>query len=68
MTSSRDQSSIEQGGRYSERRELIPYARQWIDEDDIRAVVEAPEFQALMAELKPRWEALIEWERGLSSS
>ena len=27
-----------------------------------------PEFQALMAELKPRWEALIEWERGLPSS
>jgi len=24
-----------------------------------------PEFQALMAELKPRWEALVEWERGL---
>ena len=27
-----------------------------------------PESQALMAELKPRWEALIEWERGLPSS
>ena len=27
-----------------------------------------PEFQALMAELKPRWEALIEWERGVASS
>ncbi len=24
-----------------------------------------PEFQALMAELKPRWEALVQWERGL---
>ena len=24
-----------------------------------------PEFQALMAELKPRWEAVVEWERGL---
>ena len=27
-----------------------------------------PEFQALMAELKPRWEAVVEWERGLPSS
>ncbi len=27
-----------------------------------------PEFQALMAELKPRWEALIEWERSLPVS
>ena len=24
-----------------------------------------PEFQEIMAELKPRWEALVEWERGL---
>ena len=24
-----------------------------------------PEFKALMVEVKPRWEALIEWERGL---
>ena len=27
-----------------------------------------PEFQALMAELKPGWEAVVEWERSLSSS
>ncbi len=27
-----------------------------------------PEFHALMAELKPRWEALVEWERGLPGS
>ena len=27
-----------------------------------------PEFQALMAELKPRWEALVEWEQSLPNS
>ena len=31
----------------------------------LRALREDPEFQEIMAELKPRWEALVEWERGL---
>ena len=26
-----------------------------------------PGFQQLMGEVKPRWEALVEWERGLAS-
>ena len=34
----------------------------------LESVRAEPEFQALMADLKPRWEAVIEWERGLPSS
>lgn len=38
------------------------YAEYAVFLEDLRS---DPEFQDVLAELKPRWEALVEWERGL---
>jgi len=34
--------------------------------DFLAGIRDEPEFQALMAEVEPRWEAALEWERGLA--
>ena len=46
---------------------FINYPNLSADADFLESLRDDPEFQALMAEVKPRWEAVVEWERGLTA-
>jgi hypothetical protein len=44
---------------------FINYPNLSVHDGFLESVRAEPEFQALMAEVKPRWEAVVGWERGL---